>query len=70
VNLQLTFADFKMFILRLIFASVVVAVCWFWWSRRRFRELANRIPGPKGLPLIGNVHKFFAIKGTGIIPSL
>lgn len=30
----------------------------FRWSRRRFYQLAAKIPGPKGLPIIGSAHKF------------
>lgn len=40
----------------LIFLAAICASVW--WSRRRLNHLAAKIPGPKGLPLIGMGHKF------------
>lgn len=37
---------------------VVAFYARFLWSRRRLYHLAAKIPGPKGLPLIGMGHKF------------
>ena len=29
-------------------------IYWFAWSRSRFVRLINRLPGPRGIPLLGN----------------
>lgn len=51
-----------MFVLQsLIFGALVSLVAFyanFLWTRRRFYELAQKIPGKKGLPLIGLLHTF------------
>ncbi|XP_068085804.1 cytochrome P450 4C1-like isoform X1 [Anabrus simplex] len=38
-----------------IFLLSCVFVFKFWWSRRRLRQLGNKIPGPPTLPLLGNI---------------
>lgn len=53
-----------------IFVSLVALYARFVWSRRRLYELANRIPGPQGLPLIGHGHKFVNMEFTEILPTL
>lgn len=45
----------------LIFGLVVCLLSFyanFRWRRRRLYELAAKLPGPRGLPLIGMAHKF------------
>lgn len=45
----------------LIFGALISLVAFyanFRWKRRRMYELAEKIPGPKGLPLIGIGHRF------------
>jgi len=34
----------------------------FWWSRRKLYELAAKLPGDSGLPLIGILHKLAIAK--------
>lgn len=44
----------------LVFGSIICLVAFyakFLWSRRRLYELAAKLPGPRGLPLIGLAHK-------------
>lgn len=43
----------------LVFGLVIFLAAFyasFRWSRRRFYYLANKLPGPKGLPLLGHAH--------------
>lgn len=52
-------ADFQSTASTAIFYSLLIpaAILWFmYWrlSRRHLYELAAKLPGPKGLPLIGN----------------
>lgn len=51
-----------MFVLQsLIFGLLITLVAFyanFLWKRRRFNELAQKIPGRDGLPFIGILHKF------------
>lgn len=45
----------------LLFGSLISLVAFyanFLWKRRRFNELAAKIPGSNGLPFIGILHKF------------
>ena len=39
----------------------------FVWRRRRLYYLASKIPGPKGLPLLGMAHKFINVDFTTIL---
>lgn len=41
-----------------LFALIGGVYAKFVWKRRRLYELADQIPGPKGLPLLGMAHKF------------
>lgn len=43
-------------ILPIVFIAVVLIYLVFWWKRRRLYELANKIPGPNGLPFLGHLH--------------
>lgn len=36
---------------------LVALLASFWWSRRRLYYLAAKLPGPKGIPLLGLAHK-------------
>jgi hypothetical protein len=56
-----------MFIFQIFLAIFSIPIIWFWWSRRWYRELGDKIPGRNGLPLIGVAHKFFAIEAYGEI---
>jgi cytochrome P450 family 4 len=42
----------------LLVPALVLYYVYFRISRRHMIELAEHIPGPKGLPLIGNAHEF------------
>lgn len=42
----------------------------FMWRRRRFYQLAAKIPGPKGLPFIGIAYKLFYASFTEIFDTL
>jgi len=44
-------------ILPIVFIAVVLIYLVFRWKRRRFYELANKIPGQNGLPFIGHLHR-------------
>jgi hypothetical protein len=56
-----------MTVIQIILTIVFVGFIRFWWKRRKFRELADKIPGPNGLPLIGVIHKAFGLNATGEI---
>ena len=49
-------------LLLFIFTILVFYVIKFWCSRRRFYELAAKLPGDNGLPLIGILHKLAIAK--------
>jgi hypothetical protein len=59
-----------MTIIQIILSFCIVGFIQFWWNRRRFRELADKIPGPKGLPIIGVIHEAFGLNATGEIVEL
>lgn len=49
----------------LVFGFLICLVAFygnFLWRRRRLYHLASKIPGPRGLPLIGMVHKFLNVE--------
>lgn len=52
----------------LIFLAALVAS--FWWSRRRLYYLAAKLPGPRGLPLIGMSYKFLTTDFKKIFDAL
>ena len=49
---------------------VLLAVLWAWMfrgfteQRRKLTRLANRLPGPIALPLIGNAYKLFGVSDS------
>jgi cytochrome P450 family 4 len=43
------------------FTSLLVFYLNFRWKRKRLYELASKLDGPKGLPLIGSGHKFIGV---------
>lgn len=45
-------------VLGFVICLVAAYVC-FQWRRRRLHYLAAKLPGPRGLPLLGMAHKFF-----------
>ncbi|XP_026681269.1 cytochrome P450 4g15-like [Diaphorina citri] len=52
-----------------VYLIVPALVLWFAYyrmSRRRLYELADKIPGPKGLPLIGVAHEAFGRSPHGL----
>ena len=50
-----------------LFAAVVLLVCWLAWRNSRFVRLIDKIPGPKGIPIFGNIFDlFFAANQTGM----
>lgn len=44
--------------LTLLVPAVVLYIIYFRFSRLHMLELAEKIPGPEGYPLIGNAHEF------------
>lgn len=42
----------------LLVPTVILWYAYFRYSRRRLYELAAKIPGPEGLPLVGSAHEF------------
>jgi len=42
----------------LLVPAVVLWYAYFRYSRRRLYELADKLPGPEGLPLLGSAHEF------------
>jgi hypothetical protein len=55
----------QMISLQSVSSIVFIALFCLWWNRRSLRRLAEKIPGPKGLALIGVIHKFFSINVEG-----
>lgn len=53
-----------------LLVSLVALYANFLWSRRRLYHLASKIPGPRGLPLIGHGHKFVNVEFTQIFNTL
>jgi len=49
-------------LLLFIFTTLVCYVIKFWWSRQRLYELAAKLPGDNGLPLLGILHKLAIAK--------
>lgn len=37
------------------FILVIVPICYYIWLRSRFVRLVNALPGPKQLPVLGNL---------------
>lgn len=46
-----------MVFLSLLIPAILLYYVYFQISRRRLVELGNKIPGPPGLPIIGNAHE-------------
>lgn len=46
-----------MFILQLLFLTAITAIFYLWCFYKPMRDLSAKIPGPKGFPIIGNLHK-------------
>jgi hypothetical protein len=51
--------------LHIIASILAIAIICFWWSRRSLRNLADKIPGPTGMPFIGMAYKLLLTKGNG-----
>lgn len=46
---------------------IFCVVLWFiiWWKKKSSWDLAEKIPGSSGLPLIGIIYKFIGVKAEG-----
>ena len=47
----------------LVFCLVFFLV--FWLKKKSVSNLADKIPGPNGVPYIGVIYKFIGVKGGG-----
>jgi len=58
LNLKFTMIEMIVYMIIVIF---VVMWCYFKWHNRYFEELAAKMPGPPGYPIIGVGYQFFGL---------
>lgn len=48
------------------FLIVLVTIFGFWWKRKPMRDLADKIPGHDGVPVMGMLFYFFTLEAKGL----
>lgn len=62
------YADLPKLLGYILVVCIVLLLSWYFdyiRRRRRLYELADKIPGPSGLPFIGSLHSFSKLKPSG-----